>query len=309
MRKAFILPISVAVAALALLATPRPGRARQSDDDIQRVGSHGRIDWTQGSIYATGLGAIPNNEDNDAVAYLKGREYAALDAMKNLLMTIEGVHIDAHSTGRDFVAESTVIRAEVQGLLKSPEFVSERKIRVGRDTMIEVTVATRMYGDHSVASVFLPAEMRQSGAGQNSPEAAEPAIAPVPRPRALGPAQDAGEGYTSVIIDARGYNVARDMSPKIRREDGSEVWGTLNVDPDYVIAHGIVIYAHSIAEARQLGRAGRHPLVIRAAGGSDSPAHADVVLSDRDADRLLRLNSRDGFMNQFHVIFVVDPMN
>ncbi len=341
MRRSLLSYAALAALLACLLAPSEGAKARkQIEDDIQKAGPHGRIDWTQGAIYATGLGAVPRNVGNDAVAYLKARDYANLDAMRNLLMAVEQVHIDARTVGADYMATSSKIRAEVEGLLRGPRIVSERKIRVGRDSMVEVTVCTPMYGDRSVASVLLPeAERREAGeekirpeplVGDSPPPAADHESLPPPdtstpppdrgddHPAApenhyhVRPAPDEtpeqGGVYTSVIIDARGFQVTRDMSPKIRRRDGSEVWGTVDVNPTFAIEHGIVIYAHSIAEARQLSRAGSHPLVLHAVADSDSPAQTDVVISDDDADQLLNLNARDGFLNHFNVIFVVDPL-
>lgn len=294
--------------------------SRRADDDIERVGPHGSIDWTENTIYATGLGAIPNNASNDAVAYLKARDYAILDAMRNLLMAIHHVHIDAVTTGEEYMARDATIRAEVEGLLHHPRFISERRIREGRDAMVEVTMAAPLYGNGSVAEAFRSALIPHGeGAAENgdrgtSGTEAVPApsttLPPVVSPPNIPPQVDEDSTpYTSVIIDARGYRVQRDMSPKIYAANGTEVWGTVNVDPNFVIEHGIVVYAHSIAQARQLPEAGSHPLILRAIGGSNSPVHADVVLSQADAERLARLNARDGFLDRFHVIFVVDPMD
>jgi hypothetical protein len=76
-----------------------------------------------------------------------------------------------------------------------------------------------------------------------------------------------------------------------------------------VIEHGIVIYAHSVAEARQLSRAGSRPLVLHAVAPSRSPIPADAVLADGDAAKLASLNARDHFLDKFNVIFVVDPLH
>ncbi len=45
--------------------------------------------------------------------------------------------------------------------------------------------------------------------------------------------------YTGVVIDARGLGVMPSMSPKIYDNTGNEVYGTMTVDPDYVIEKGI----------------------------------------------------------------------
>lgn len=280
--------------------------------DIERVTERGRIDWTNGSLYATGLGAVSRTETNDAKAYLKARAFAKLDALRNLLMVIEHVHIDSHTVGADFEAQSDVVRAEVRGIVKGAQVVSEREIRKGRDTMVEVTVNTHMYGDQGIARAFLPEAIERQQERAPDPD---PVPAPVEPPSDyhvrpdVDVAPPSGAPYTSVIIDTRGYKVERCMSPKILRQDGSEVWGTVKVDPDYVLEHGIVIYAHNIEQARALDRAGRNPLILRACGTANTAIPSDAVLSASDSARLMSLNARDGFMDKFHVIFVVDPLH
>lgn len=308
--------ISLLIVPVLKPAAGSPKGRQQDGDDIERISNKGRIDWTKGSITATGLGAVPRNETNDAVAYLRARGYAKAEALKNMFMVIDHIHIDAHTIGKDYVETNSEIRTELEGIIKGAQVVGERQIHVGRDTMVEVTISSRMYGDGSVASVLLPAEIKHE---HSAPEPPSDSAGTPPdentserpsyhvQPEAE-PAPDAGEHYTSLIVDCRGYRVTRDMSPKIRRTDGSEVWGTVNVDPDFAIEHGIVRYAHSISQARQLSRSGDRPLVIHAVSPSNSPVQADAVISDEDANRLLQLNGRDGFLDHFNVIFVVDPM-
>ncbi len=285
--------------------------------DIERMGERGKIDWTNGALYATGLGAIPHNETNEAKAYLRARTFAKLDALRNLIMVVDHVRIDSHTVGADFEAQNDTIRAEVQGIVKGAQVIGERDIKRGRDTMVEVTIVTHMYGDQGLARVFLPEEARRSM--ERAPErTVEPDPTPAPPvvalrngyrvPEGIEPAPE-GAAFTSVIIDTRGYKVDRCMSPKILRQDGSEVWGTVRVDPDWVLDHGIVIYAHNMTDARALDRAGRNPLVLRACGTAHTAIPSDAVLSQADSDRLLSLNARDRFMDKFNVIFIVDPLH
>lgn len=112
--------------------------------------------------------------------------------------------------------------------------------------------------------------------------------------------------YTSVIIDATGYKLDRCMSPKIRKTDGSEVWGTVKVDVDYVEEHGIVGYAKSIDEARKCPRAGSNPMVIQAIGLAGGNFHSDPVVSNADAELLLKEDAKGDFLSKFNVIFVKD---
>lgn len=308
--------------------------ARQVDDTKlpgEKVTDRGRIDWGKGELVATGLGAIPNDEPNSAKAYLRARGFAKLDALRNVLMVIDHVRIDSQTTGADYEAKNDEIRAEVKGIVRGARVIAEKRIPMGNSTMIEVTVEVPMYGEQSVASAFLPEVIERNHTTQyrvaeqpNGPPVVDslPSIgraSTLPPVRLIAPSllrgldpgiqygvTHAGEPVTSLIIDARGAKVGRCMSPKIRRTDGTEIWGSVNVDPDYVIEHGIVSYAHSISEARKSDRAGSNPLIVRAVGGAGARFVDDAVVSDEDAEAFLTANKQDGFLDKFHVVFIVD---
>ena len=112
--------------------------------------------------------------------------------------------------------------------------------------------------------------------------------------------------YTGVIIDALGQGVERSMSPKIRRADGGEIWGTLDVTPDFVIENGIVSYAHSVEEARKIARVGANPLVIRAQSHQGEAFKTDALLTDADADALFAADAHGKFLSKCCVVFVID---
>jgi hypothetical protein len=341
LRSGALLALLLSLLILPAFAGGKGGHKRNPNEE--KITDRGSINWQKGVLYATGLGAISRTDSNEARAYLRARTFAKLDALRNLLMVIDHVRIDSHTVGSDFTTASDEIRAEVKGIVRGAQVVGERRIPIGTSMMVEVTVATPLYGDQGIATIFVPEMMRrQQEADENqpgrsetpAPESRAPDTAPepddsgaplvhsappppdVPAPAAPEPQdtiqrQDstqppAGDRYTSVIIDTRGFNVWRCMSPKIRHADGSEVWGTVRVDPDYVIEHGIVIYAHTIEEAKHLDRAGDRPVVIRAVGKNGGKFGTDPVLSEADAERLLSLNARDRFMDRFRVIFVVD---
>jgi hypothetical protein len=275
----------------------------------EKVTADGRVDWRQGIVYAIGHGAIDRRNPNQAKAYLRAREYAKIDALANLLMAVDHIRIDARTIGRDFEADTT-IRAELQGIVRGAEVIDERKLQEGGDTIVEVTVSTPMYGERSIASVLIPEVVEREEVAGSDPEPALPPIKvkivpkreTLPAPRA----PRASAAVTSVIIDVRGLGVERGMCPKIRRPDGSEVWGTVSADPDFVIEHGIAVYAHSLAQAQNDARAGNNPLIIRATGRAGNRFNTDAVISDDDAERLLEADQVFGFLGKYRVIFVVD---
>jgi hypothetical protein len=288
---------------------------------IEKIGKYGQVNWEKSTLYSTGLGAVPQNPENDAKAYLKARGFAKLDALRNMLMTVKGVRIDSHTVGADFVTNSDIIRAQVEGIIKGAEVISEKTVKVGRSQMVEVTVVTPLFGENGIAKAIVPELNRR----QTDELPDKPAKVEVFRPRSvpLDPPildeqrvprvrperrderrEERVQTYTSVIIDTRGLRVERSMAPKIRRSSGEEVWGTLNVDPDFVIEHGICVYARSLSEARSNKRAGQNPLIIRAIGRAGGAFNCDAVLSDEDADYLLRAGQ--DFLKDCRVIFLVD---
>ena len=125
-------------------------------------------------------------------------------------------------------------------------------------------------------------------------------------PAASAKPSEPGKPYTSVIIDALGLGLDRCMSPKIRRADGIEVWGTVKVDLNYVEEHGIVVYAMSLDDANKNDRCGSNPMMIKAIARAGGEFRSDPVISDADADLLLAENKKGKFLDKFNVIFIKD---
>ena len=134
-----------------------------------------------------------------------------------------------------------------------------------------------------------------------------PASAQDAKPEATPKQAEAkAEAYTCVIIDARGLGVERGMAPKIRRPDGSELWGTKDADPDYVLDEGIVAYCKSEETARKNKRCGDHPLILKAVKAQAKIMAYDVCVSALDGQTLLDSDKRCRFLDANHVIFLVD---
>jgi hypothetical protein len=218
---------------------------------------------------------------------------------------------------------------EVKGKLKGAQIVGERQIKMGNSTLIEVTVGTPLYGEKGISSIFLPEVIRQNRIALEKEEEAKrvavkepvrreeapkviltpPREKPVevaPRPEDPTFEESSTVRYTSLIIDARGCGLERAMCPKIMFPDGGEVWGTVSVDVDWAIENGFVAYAHSVDQARRHLRAGVRPLVVRAIGRAGGKFNCDAVVSEEDGRRIMEANERNGFLNKFRVIFVVD---
>lgn len=113
--------------------------------------------------------------------------------------------------------------------------------------------------------------------------------------------------FTGLIIDTRGYDVRRAMSPKIRKQNGEVIWGNLPVDPEIVLDRGLASYVKSLEDAQNNERAGNNPLLLIAVGRSGGAAMCDAVISDSDGDLAITNNANDKFLDEFNVIFVTNP--
>lgn len=112
--------------------------------------------------------------------------------------------------------------------------------------------------------------------------------------------------YTSLIVDARGLNVTRCISPKVYKADGSEVWGTLDVTPDYAIQTGICAFVKDMESAQKCERCGNNPLIVKAEGAYIWKGNRSPVVSEADAALIKEENAKTKFGDKCKVIFLID---
>ena len=259
-----------------------------------------RLDFHPDMLYATGEGAMPSPKEqpNRAKAYLQAKAYAKMQAIASIVQEVKGTMISYCSTGHGFIGDAQ-IKQEIKGVLDCVRVVATKKRPEGNDTIVEVTVRAPK---PALPKLLPPPEKKEPA--RSVPSWATPLSPPFPRGEGAGAAKDGG--FTSLVIDAQGLGVWKSMSPKIVRPDGSEVWGTLRVDPDFLAEYGICAYARSRSEAFANRRAGENPLVVRAKARGPSMTRSDVVISNSDAETLLSEDRRSGFLGEFRVIMIVD---
>ena len=260
------------------------------------------LDKEPNALTATGEGAMPTAQEqpNRARAYLQAKSYAQAQAVANLIQAARGTSISYSATGKDYAMDERLSQ-EIGGMVEHVRVVSERKLQIGKDTVVEVTVEAPLPERWQNATAARPAAASTAAGPSWTVASTEPVA---PSESLFRKAKEAP--YTSVIVDSLGLGVTRSMSPKILRADASEVWGTVKVSYDFIADHGIVAYARTMGEAYSNARAGANPLVIRALQRGESAYGCDVVLSSDDADYLLSENKRSGFLKDFRVIFLVN---
>ncbi|NLL48843.1 MAG: hypothetical protein GX249_09675 [Firmicutes bacterium] len=116
--------------------------------------------------------------------------------------------------------------------------------------------------------------------------------------------------YTGLIVDARGLNLQRGMSPKVYSESGQLVYAGVAVSYGFLQEAGIASYGQELNpdllrriqpdEAIKVS-----PLVVKALALEGS-TESSVIISDDDAQAILdALNTYD-FLAHYAVVFLVD---
>jgi len=265
---------SIAIASASIVALIVSEMAL-SQDVTQQIGMNGSVDFTQRSITATGIG-MPGG--------MGGRggqiRAAKLDALRNLLEVINGIALSSSTTVENQMIANDVVKTRVEGIAQMYRVVGEP--RYYDDGSIEVTIEMSL--DGPFLEVVLPEKM---GGGQPISSAVS------------------GVVYTGLIVDASGLGARPALAPRILNEDGSEVYGSSYVSRDWAIKYGMVGYAKEISSALANDRVTDRPLVARGLR-TEGSNHADIVISNTDAQALHGMKDNLSFLEKCRVIIVLD---
>ena len=119
-------------------------------------------------------------------------------------------------------------------------------------------------------------------------------------PAPLAP-KPVARGYTGLIVNCKGLGLKSAMSPVIKNVDGLPVYGHKNINPDFVVAYGMVNYADDI-NSNDTVRAGNNPLVVMAVAVADH--NSNPVISVEDANRVIAENQLTGFLDKCLVVLL-----
>lgn len=257
----------------------------------QGAPTNGSLDWNKGVYTATADTKASKNTVLTAASAKK-------KAVSQVIACVESTLITSFSEGRDLLKNPKVRQAVVTFIDKKGKF-SQRTITVGGIPVVRVSVEVPAVG--LVRTMLALANKLHITTGSMAALKVS-----VPTNRLLILPKEAQKGpFSSVIVDATGLKLQRAMSPKIRRRDGSEVWGTVTVDPDYVIEKGIVAYCKTMETARKNARAGDNPLIVQSVGIAGGNFFCDTVIEDAAATQLLEEDKVSRFLDKFNVIFVL----
>jgi hypothetical protein len=255
-----------------------------------QVGDKGLINYQDGYIESVGTGAPPEQYYGKPQARPMALRAAQVDAYRNLLEVVQGVQIDSKTTVKDFVVESDVINAAVNGMVKGAQIVKKEYLS---DGTVEVTVRMPLSG---VAKTVIP----QAIADDKKEDMKDHKPLPFSKKRA-----PKDEVYTGLVIDGRGLQGRPAMSPKIFDENGAEVFGTLIVKKDYALQQGICGYARDLTAAQSNARVTNSPLTVKAVRAQGA-GMSEFVISTDDANKIRSAKENLNFLQKCRVMVVLD---
>jgi hypothetical protein len=261
------------------------------EDAIERVGE-GSVNWTEGTVTATGIGFPPDNVADPARAQIMAERAGFAVALRNLLEVVKGIRVDSEMVVENFMLKSDVILTRVSGFVKGARMIRKK---TNPDGSVEVTIEAPLWGDAALLGIL--ADEKKVGAEK---------INAVPSP----------EGYTELVVDARGLGVVPALFPTITDEGGRVIYSPEQVNPEDAAKSGMVRYAaakrkvgHHPSQDRKpdflLIQEGRKPLKLKALG-KDSKNAVNLMISADDAKKIRESDKMADFLRRGRVMIVID---
>ncbi len=261
---------------LAANANAQKDPASADDGVVQKL-AHGEINWSKKTVTATGSGAA-TMKDNVAQSRLMAERAAKLDALRNILETIQGIQITGGRNAGDIMSNGEV-KSRITGMAQGFKVVD-----------------TKYYSDGSVdVIVAMPIDENLTNALVEKPKASGKS------PRKVN--TEGPESFTGLVVNARGLGLTPSMSPRVVDESGKEVYGAEIVTEKGLQQGGIASYAKTDDQAKE--RTGAKPMVMKALRLAEK-SKTDIVIANGDADKLRDPNTNLSFLADGKVVILVD---
>ncbi len=271
-----------------------------SNDAVQQV-DNGAMNYSNGFVVATGIGAISPLAQNPGMARATAVRAAKVDAMRNLLEAVMAITVSSETTVRGAAIENDVVKTSVEGMVRGARMRdidgdgrgSNSDIRYLSDTSIEIEMEVHMSGISEV--ILPPAGYAPAPVAGGAPASAAPAAPAAPRPGTV----------TGLIVDARGLGLRPAMSPKIVDQNGGVVYGPGNFTREFAVKFGVAGYSKNLEQAQQDPRVVGNPLVVKGVGVQGANK-ADLVIAASDVSRVRGADNSGKFLSNCKVMILID---
>ena len=268
--------------------------AAETDDELIEVLSSGQMNWTRSLIVAKGRAAGQNASQSTKIPEQLVR-MGQQDAKANILQALGEVRIDAHRHLSAVFAENNTFATKVAEMVDAADQVHQKQLS---DGSIEVTMQFSLLGGFS--QLILPQEIEQVEPIKaiNSP------VATRQNPSSMDLPVDTN-GYSGLIVDARGIGARPALVPILVDESGQEVYSPAFVSREYAVQKGVCEYTRTVDGIENFPRVRPKPLLVK--GLRTRGSHpCDIVISNADAFKLRDASTNLHFLKQCRVIIVLD---
>ncbi len=281
--------VAVGIVAL-LMAFAIQGLAAERHEVSEKVTTHGRINWSQGVIFAKGKGIAPDATPQESEKTSAVRN-AQVDAYANLLEAIKGVRIDSSTQVKDILKSNNTVQPQLETMVRQAKVVKREYLS---DGLVEVTLAFELTG--GFAQLILPTDIM--------PVPEIKAIAQTPAEEKKPPVPESIV-YTGLVIDTRGLKGRPAMSPRITDENGEEAYGSVFVSREFAVQQGMAGYGKDLKWARSNSRVSDNPLTVRALKVVGQ-GRCDFIVSNADAWKVRSASENLLFLKKCRVMIVLD---
>lgn len=256
-----------------------------------------RVKWDDGTIeIRAGATADPKKSVNLAHARSMALKTARHLAYEKMLETIKGLSLTSSTVYRDELLANSRLQTALRGFVRGARVVKEEETFLKDGSIwVEVTLGQVLYGKKSLSA-------SSADVLKTKPQKPLNLFAPKDHAYKKLPLYS---GYTGLVIDARNLGVRPAMFPKIVAPDGRAVYSPTKTSQEYILTQGLVGYATSTQRAKEQGRVGKNPLVIKAKRSS-GPHHANVVVAEEDAVKIFAADIKSKILNEARVVFVIN---
>ena len=262
-------------------------------DVVEKVASHGSINWSKGIVYAKGKSDTTDKNGRKAgegTCSEKAQDYN----VTSLFETVKEVRIDASSMVKDLVEQNDMLREQLRGMVKGARVAKRKSLS---DGTVEATLAFNMSG--GFAQLALPNHIKHV-----------PTIKTLPNGKNVKkrPAKEDAvktSGHTGLILDARGLHGVPAMVPKIVSESGEEIYGPAIVSREYAVQQGMSVFALDLNTAQQHPRIKDNPITVRGLR-AQGVWPCEFVISNTDAQNIRSASENLLFLKQCRVVIVLD---
>ncbi|RMF97145.1 MAG: hypothetical protein D6734_02725 [Candidatus Schekmanbacteria bacterium] len=272
-----------------------------SADTIQYF-DNGKINWSQGRIYAWGTAKVDNNIKPFRLAQSLAKEKSVILAKKNLIEIIKKVKLDSKVSVEDLNKSIRYVGAKINNVVK----LAEKRTYLVSEETAKTTLVIQIYG--KLSSFLLP-HIKAEAEIENPDKLLIEKL----RRRNLSnqflsatatPIKTVKGEYSGLVIDARHLHLVPVLFPKIINERGKEIYGISKFSANDVKKGNIVVYTNDLKSALANPRIGPHPLVIRAIEGRKGSN--EIVIPNRDSRKIEFENKKNNFLEEGRVAIILN---